>query len=220
MVADACEELGDVLFQVVFHSVLASEEGLFTLADVAHEVHRKLVSRHPHVFGDVEATTPDAVVANWEVLKKAEKGRTSVTEGIPSALPVLALAGKLQRKAASVGLRGSSLDELRSTVRQMTERLGAEAAIDQAQDPHGGRPGLSRPRPGRGRGGWRADGGGRAGPAGGGRPRVRPASRGAGVARPDRGRGSRRLADMSARSPALVPVPGTRASPNSPGTSR
>ncbi len=135
VVADACEELGDVLFQVVFHSVLASEEGLFTLADVAHEVHRKLVSRHPHVFGDVEATTPDAVVANWEVLKKAEKGRTTVTEGIPSALPALALAGKLQRKAASVGLRGGSLEELGSTVRQLTERLGAEAAIGQAQNP-------------------------------------------------------------------------------------
>jgi tetrapyrrole methylase family protein/MazG family protein len=123
-VADACEELGDVLFQVVFHSVLASEEGLFTLADVAHEVHRKLVSRHPHVFGDVVAETPDAVAANWEVLKKAEKGRTSVTDGIPLALPALVLAGKLQRKAAALGIGEASVDELRARVSGATELLG------------------------------------------------------------------------------------------------
>jgi tetrapyrrole methylase family protein/MazG family protein len=97
--AALCEELGDVLFQVVFHSVLASEAGQFDLADVANGVHRKLVGRHPHVFGDVVVEGPDEVVANWELLKKAEKGRTSVTDGIPSAMPALALAAKLQRKA-------------------------------------------------------------------------------------------------------------------------
>ena len=97
------EELGDLLFQVYFHATLAAEEGRFTLADVARGVHDKLVSRHPHVFGDVVAETPDAVAANWEVIKKAEKGRSSVTEGIPAALPALALAAKLQRKARPSG---------------------------------------------------------------------------------------------------------------------
>ena len=115
-VADLCEELGDVLFQVVFHSVLASEEGLFTIGDVARGVHRKLVGRHPHVFGDVVADTPDAVVANWEVLKKTEKGRTSVTEGIPTALPALSLATKLQKKATAVGLPEPELGELERTL--------------------------------------------------------------------------------------------------------
>jgi tetrapyrrole methylase family protein/MazG family protein len=102
------EELGDLLFQIVFHSRLAQEEGEFTLADVARGVHEKLVHRHPHVFGGVEADTPDQVVANWEAIKKDEKGRSSVTDGIPAHLPSLMLASKLQRKAGSVGMLSSS----------------------------------------------------------------------------------------------------------------
>ena len=107
------EELGDLLFQVVFHSRLAAEQGWFTLGDVAQGVHDKLVGRHPHVFGDVTAATPDAVVANWEVIKAAEKGRSSVTDGIPTALPALLLAAKLRRKAGAVGLPVTSFDEQR-----------------------------------------------------------------------------------------------------------
>ena len=87
-----------------FHALLATEEGHFTLADVARTLHDKLVSRHPHVFGDAVAETPEDVAARWEVLKKAEKGRASVTDGIPPALPALALAAKLQRKAESLGM--------------------------------------------------------------------------------------------------------------------
>ncbi len=98
------EELGDLLFQVVFQACLASEEGRFTLADVARGVHEKLVARHPHVFSDVVAETPEEVAANWEEIKKEEKGRESVTDGIPTSLPSLALASKLQRKALSIGL--------------------------------------------------------------------------------------------------------------------
>jgi tetrapyrrole methylase family protein/MazG family protein len=105
---DACahlqEELGDLLFQIVFHARLADEEGRFDLAAVARGVHDKLVHRHPHIFGDVEATSADQVVSNWEAIKKSEKGRTSVTEGIPSGLPSLMLTTKLARKARAVGL--------------------------------------------------------------------------------------------------------------------
>jgi tetrapyrrole methylase family protein/MazG family protein len=97
------EELGDLLFQVYFHATLAAEEGLFTLADVARGIHDKLVLRHPHVFGSVEADTAGQVVTNWERIKQAEKGRTSVMEGIPGHLPSLLYAHKVQRKAASVG---------------------------------------------------------------------------------------------------------------------
>ncbi|MGZ4704462.1 MAG: MazG family protein [Acidimicrobiales bacterium] len=98
------EELGDLLFQVVFHATLATEEGRFTMADVATTVHDKLRSRHPHVFGDVEVSGADDVVANWEQLKKVEKGRESVFEGIPAALPALLFALKVQKKAATLGL--------------------------------------------------------------------------------------------------------------------
>ena len=100
----AAEELGDVVFQVVFHAYLASEEGRFDLTDVLDGVRTKLISRHPHVFADVVAETPDEVAANWEDLKRAEKGRASVTEGIPAALPALVRFTKLRRKANAVGL--------------------------------------------------------------------------------------------------------------------
>jgi tetrapyrrole methylase family protein/MazG family protein len=98
------EELGDLLFQVVFHATLATEEGAFTLADVARGVHDKLVGRHPHVFGTTEAATAGDVMRNWEQLKKAEKGRTSMMDGIAGDLPSLLYAHKVQRKAATVGL--------------------------------------------------------------------------------------------------------------------
>lgn len=97
------EELGDVLFQVVFHAVLAAEEGQFELADVARHVHDKLISRHPHVFGDVEANTAEEVNRNWEQIKRREKGRTSIMDDVPRDLPALLYAHKIQRKAASAG---------------------------------------------------------------------------------------------------------------------
>jgi len=105
------EELGDLLFQVVFHATIAAEEGDFTLADVARGIHDKLVHRHPHVFGSSSPTTEDMVaaddadqvIANWEQIKQAEKGRTSVMDGIPAALPSLAYAQKVIRKAKWAG---------------------------------------------------------------------------------------------------------------------
>ena len=98
------EELGDLLFQVVFHATLAAEDGQFTLADVARGVHDKLVHRHPHVFGDVQADTAGQVMRNWELIKQAEKGNESLMDGIPGHLPSLLYAHKVQRKAASVGV--------------------------------------------------------------------------------------------------------------------
>lgn len=94
------EELGDLLYQVFFHSVIAAENGAFTVADVATGIHDKLERRHPHVFGTVEAADADEVVANWESIKRAEKGRTSALDGIPSALPALAYASKVLGKTA------------------------------------------------------------------------------------------------------------------------
>lgn len=97
------EELGDLWFQILFHAELAAEAGEFTVADVATTSHDKLVGRHPHVFGDVAADNAAAVAQNWEEIKKAEKGRTSVMEGIPIALPALAYAEKVIKKAAKSG---------------------------------------------------------------------------------------------------------------------
>jgi tetrapyrrole methylase family protein / MazG family protein len=98
------EELGDLLFQVFLHATLATEEGRFTLADVIRGISDKLVGRHPHVFGDVTVEGADEVAERWERLKQAEKGRSSVMDGIPATLPALAYALKVQRKAASLGV--------------------------------------------------------------------------------------------------------------------
>ena len=120
------EELGDLLFQVYFHARLAAESGRFTLADVARSVHAKLVARHPHVFGDVVAPDAGTVTANWEHIKKAEKGRASVTDGIPPALPALALSAKLQRKANAVpGMERPSLAEVRGRALAVLSSLPA-----------------------------------------------------------------------------------------------
>lgn len=102
------EELGDLLFQVVFHATLGAEAGAFDLADVARGVHDKLVARHPHVFAATEVEGTDDVVANWEDIKRVEKGRDSVFDGIPAGLPALLVAGKVERKAVASGLVGET----------------------------------------------------------------------------------------------------------------
>jgi XTP/dITP diphosphohydrolase len=100
------EELGDVFMQVLFHARIASERGAegWTIDDVAADLVDKLVRRHPHVFGSVRVDGPDAVVSNWEKIKAVEKGRRSVTEGIPLSQPALALTAKLYRKARKLGI--------------------------------------------------------------------------------------------------------------------
>jgi tetrapyrrole methylase family protein/MazG family protein len=98
------EELGDLLFQICFHATLAAENGAFTLADVARGIHDKLVHRHPHVFGDVDAEDAGTVMRNWEQIKQQEKGRASIFDGIPSSLPSLLYAHKVLRKAQSIGI--------------------------------------------------------------------------------------------------------------------
>lgn len=106
---DLEEELGDLLFQIVFHSLLAAEAGQFTLADVARGVYDKLKSRHPHVFGSLDPglANPQGagdVLVSWEAIKREEKGRTSVMDGIPPGLPALLFADKVIHKARSVGI--------------------------------------------------------------------------------------------------------------------
>jgi tetrapyrrole methylase family protein/MazG family protein len=105
------EELGDLLLQVVLHAQLAVEDGDFALADVVAHITEKLIRRHPHVFGDVEADTPEAVRRNWEALKQAEraaKGEPDPFAGVPAALPALARAQAVQRKAGMAGAASAS----------------------------------------------------------------------------------------------------------------
>ncbi len=97
------EELGDVLYQIVFHAELGDEEDLFTLATIADSLRGKLISRHPHVFGDTEVRDVTDVLDRWETLKQKEKGRTSVIDGVPTQLPALALYTKLLAKGELVG---------------------------------------------------------------------------------------------------------------------
>ncbi len=132
------EELGDLLFQIVFHSCLADEAEQFDLADVARGIHDKLVHRHPHVFGDLDVDSAEEVVTNWEAIKKSEKGRHSVTEGIPADLPALMLATKLARKARAVGLEPdtTSAEQTARTLATIVRR--AEDTDPQADDPLAG----------------------------------------------------------------------------------
>jgi tetrapyrrole methylase family protein/MazG family protein len=97
------EELGDLLYQIEFHATIAEQEGRFSIADVTAGIHDKLVRRHPHVFGEVEVGGSDEVLANWDAIKRAEKSRSSVFDGVAGSLPSLAYAHEVQRKAAKVG---------------------------------------------------------------------------------------------------------------------
>src|SRR6266498_1184143 len=97
------EELGDLLLQVVFHAQMAEDAGDFDVDGVARAITEKLVRRHPHVFGDGRADTPAEVMRNWETIKREEEGRSDPLAGIPSALPALQLAAKLQKRVADAG---------------------------------------------------------------------------------------------------------------------
>ena len=100
------EELGDVLLQIALHCEMEREQGTFTFDDVCDEVCKKLILRHPHVFGDVQADTSEQVLANWDVIKMQSKHQNSATESmasVPRELPALMRAQKLQKKAAKVG---------------------------------------------------------------------------------------------------------------------
>ncbi len=102
-----CEELGDLLLQIVFQAQLAKEERQFDFADVAEAISNKLVSRHPHVFGDAQVKDAEGVLKQWAALKREEKkakgGGASVLEGVPREMPALARADRLTEKASRVG---------------------------------------------------------------------------------------------------------------------
>ena len=123
------EELGDVLLQVVMHAQIASEEGLFTMEDVVDGVSRKMVRRHPHVFGTGEADTPEKVLVNWEEIKKEEKKDKNWVESplreIPQELPALTRAAKVLKKADKYYGGGSTYEQDIEALQVSVEALEA-----------------------------------------------------------------------------------------------
>lgn len=105
------EELGDLLLHVLLHSVIAEEENLFTLNDVIKNLSEKLIRRHPHVFGNTKADTAEDVMINWDKIKKEQKKNRSILEEIPSGLPSIQKALKLQERARKVGFDWETADD-------------------------------------------------------------------------------------------------------------
>ncbi|MEP6654781.1 MAG: nucleoside triphosphate pyrophosphohydrolase [Myxococcales bacterium] len=136
-VADHREELGDLLLQIVFQSELRFAEGQFGIDDVAHGIVTKLVSRHPHVFGDVKVSGSDDVLANWAKLKateKANKGKHGALDGIPRSAPALLRATRAGEKAGAVGFDFPDAEAARAKVDEELRELDeARAHVDRAE---------------------------------------------------------------------------------------
>jgi MazG family protein len=120
------EELGDVLLQVVLDSQIAADEGRFDLTDVVAGLTEKMITRHPHVFGDQHASTAKDVTRHWDRIKQQEKQRTSIFDGLPAALPALARAARISDKAARVGYDFPSRDMLFDKLREELDELAHE----------------------------------------------------------------------------------------------
>ncbi len=127
------DELGDLLLQIVFHAQMAKEAGLFTFCDVAQNINDKMIRRHPHVFGDVTADTPDEVLKNWEDIKQKERGEKSnddtpegALDGIAKGIPALLRASKMQKRVARVGFEWPSIDGVMSKIGEEFEELCEE----------------------------------------------------------------------------------------------
>ena len=123
------EELGDLFLHIVFYSKIGEEQGKFNLADVANGVCDKLIYRHPHVYGDVLAESPEEVKQNWEALKLRKKARKSgLLGGVPRSLPAMVKAFRISEKAASVGFDWRSADEVWDKVREEIAEIDVEIA--------------------------------------------------------------------------------------------
>jgi XTP/dITP diphosphohydrolase/tetrapyrrole methylase family protein/MazG family protein/ATP diphosphatase len=122
------DELGDLLFQVYFLALLLEERDKGDLATAARLIHEKLVRRHPHVFGDVDADTPGRVKENWDRIKREQEGREGVFHHVPEALPALLYARKLQQRAKAVGFEYPDVDgavaDLDDELRELKSDLG------------------------------------------------------------------------------------------------
>lgn len=127
------KELGDVLLHVAFYSKIASEQGRFDIADVCAALTDKLIFRHPHIYGDVQADSADKVAQNWEQIKLREKGgNKTVLAGVPSALPALIKANRIQEKAANVGFDWEDRSQVWDKVKEEAGEVEQEIASGNA----------------------------------------------------------------------------------------
>ena len=127
------KELGDVLLHIVFYALMAQEKNEFDIADVCNALCDKLIFRHPHVYGEVNADTPDAVIQNWEQIKLKEKeGNKSVLSGVPAALPALIKAHRIQDKARNVGFDWEEREQVWDKVQEEIAEFKAEVAVSDA----------------------------------------------------------------------------------------
>ncbi len=117
------EELGDLLLQIVFHAQISKEEKKFDIEDVCKEINEKLIRRHPHVFSNTEAKTPEVVLKNWEKIKKGEKRGKSALEGVPKTLPALLKSYRLQEKAGRVGFDWEETKQVEKKVKEELKEL-------------------------------------------------------------------------------------------------
>ncbi len=129
---DIQEELGDLLFQVIFVSRIAEEEGKFTVEDVIKTLVEKMVRRHPHVFGDKSANTPEEVLVHWEEVKRKEKKEESALSGVPEAMPALLRAHKISKKAARSGFDWKDID---GVLEKVSEELSEFSEAIRSKDP-------------------------------------------------------------------------------------
>ncbi|SDY77837.1 nucleoside triphosphate pyrophosphohydrolase [Hymenobacter psychrophilus] len=125
---DLQKELGDVMLHLVFYAKIASEQGAFDIADVLNDQCEKLIFRHPHIYGDVQADTEEEVKRNWEQLKLREKGNTSVLGGVPASLPALIKAMRIQEKARGAGFDWEKPEQVWQKVQEELAEFGAEFA--------------------------------------------------------------------------------------------
>lgn len=136
-----CEELGDILLQVALHTQMEEEQNNFSFNDVCDGICKKLIYRHPHVFGSVEADSADEVLKNWNELKKAEKNQTTVTSqlnAVPKAFPALMRAAKIQKRAGALGLdypdAATALQDLESELKELAAAQSRDEQMDELGD--------------------------------------------------------------------------------------
>lgn len=116
------EELGDLLLHIVFYAKIGTEQQQFTIDDVLNGINQKLISRHPHIYGDVKVNNEEDVKRNWEKLKLKE-GKTSVLSGVPNSLPAVVKATRLQEKSKQVGFEWDHIDQVKAKVEEEWQEL-------------------------------------------------------------------------------------------------
>lgn len=133
---ELCEELGDLLMQIVFQAQIAKEAGEFSFDDVATGICEKMIRRHPHVFEDMKLDTAEDVVREWDNFKKKE-GKTGIFEGIPQSIPALLMAEKYQKRGRKIGLDFTGIEEVKNKIQEELREISESSDMDEMEDEFG-----------------------------------------------------------------------------------